>query len=244
MPVIEIRPKRPLPRPNQAAVESRLAVASEERAQFRRALLHWYCRNARRFPWRETENPFQILLSEVLLQRTQACQVRDNYERIAAAFPTPHALAAASLDDLQNALRSLGLAKRAATLQMMGRELVTRFDGAVPASLEDLMGLPGVGRYVAAATACFGTGARVAMLDANFVRVFSRYFGVVSRKKRARDDLALWRLAKSLLPRKNAQDYNRALIDFAAVVCKPRAPACPDCPLRQRCQAVSARIGR
>jgi A/G-specific adenine glycosylase len=217
---------------------SGFAIPPAQRAYFRRTLLRWYVSHARRFPWRETDDGYTILLAEVLLQRTQAPQVQDNYWRIATAFPTPHALAAAPLETVQEALRPLGLAKRAATLKRMGEELVTRFDGRVPMTVTDLITLPGVGRYIATATACFAAGARLAVLDANVVRVFSRFFGVTSYRKRPRDDSALWRLAESLLPRTRAADYNRALIDFAGLVCKARTPLCPDCTLRRRCRAA------
>lgn len=217
---------------------SDFAIRPAQRAYFRRTLLRWYGSHGRRFPWRETDDSYTILLAEVLLQRTQAPQVQDNYRQIVTAFPTPQALAAAPLETVQDTLRPLGLAKRAVTLRRMGQELVTRFDGRVPTTVLDLIALPGVGRYIATATACFATGVRLAVLDANVVRVFSRFFGVTSDRKRPRDDSALWRLAESLLPRTRAADYNRALIDFAGLVCKPRTPLCPECALRRRCRAA------
>jgi A/G-specific adenine glycosylase len=218
--------------------ESPPLVSAHQSTYFRRTLLRWYSRHARRFSWRETRDPYQILLAEVLLQRTQAVQVEDHYRHVVAAFPTPRALAAASLEDVREVLRPLGLAKRAATLKRMAEELVTRFGGEVPTGVPVLMTLSGVGRYIASAAACFATGARVATLDANVVRVFSRFFGITSEKQRPRDDPALWALADSLLPRKGVVNYNRALIDFAALVCKPRVPLCPTCPLRAKCHAA------
>lgn len=218
---------------------SDFAIQPAQRAYFRRTLLRWFRRNARRFPWRETDDNYRILLAEVLLQRTQAPQVDDNYRQIVASFPTPQALAAAPLGTVREALKPLGLAKRTVTLKRMGEEIVERFRGRVPTDVSDLLTLPGVGRYIAAATACFAAGARVAVVDANVVRIFSRFFGVASESSRPRNDAALWRLAESLLPRKASEDYNRALIDFAALVCKPRVPLCPECPLRLKCHAAT-----
>jgi len=220
------------------SAEPEAVIARDEGAYFRRTLLRWYRFSARHFPWRETDDPYLILLSEVLLQRTQAPQVKDNYKTIAAALPTPSALAKAPLAAIEEALGPLGLAKRAVTLKRMGEELVARHEGGVPSGVSDLMSLPGVGRYIAAATAVFAAGSRVAVVDANVIRVLSRFFGVSSDKKRPRDDPMVWRLAQSLLPRSRAADYNWALIDFAALVCRARAPLCAECPLRRRCRAA------
>ncbi len=220
------------------SAEPEAVIARDEGAYFRRRLLRWYGFNARQFPWRETDDPYLILLSEVLLQRTQAPQVKDNYQAIAAALPTPSALATAPLTAIGEVLRPLGLAKRAVTLKRMAEELVARHEGGVPSGVTDLMSLPGVGRYIAAATAAFATGSRLAVVDANVIRVLARFFGVSSAKKRPRDDPTVWRLAELLLPRSRAADYNRALIDFAALVCRARGPLCAECPLRRKCRAA------
>ena len=225
------------------SAEPGTVIARDEGAYFRRTLLRWYGLNARQFPWRETDDPYLILLSEVLLQRTQAPQVKGNYQTIAVALPTPRALAKAPLAAIQESLRPLGLAKRAVTLKRMGEELLARYGGRVPSGIADLMSLPGVGRYIATATAAFAAGSRVAVVDANVIRLLSRFFGVSWAKKRPRDDPTVWRLAESLLPRSRAAVYNRALIDFAALVCRPRSPHCPDCPLRRKCNAASGFLG-
>ena len=210
-----------------------------ERAYFRRRLRGWYERNRRSFPWRETEEPFAILLSEVLLQRTQASQVADHFDRILGALPNAEALAGTSNRRLRALLKPLGLSKRAATLKQMGRELVERFNGRVPETIDDLRTLPGVGPYIAAATACFAFGQRKAVVDANVVRVLARYFGINSQRARPRDDKMVWERAQLLLPRSQSADYNRALLDFASLVCRPRRPLCGECPLRRRCPSAA-----
>jgi A/G-specific adenine glycosylase len=213
---------------------------SARAAQFRRILLQWYGQNQRRFAWRETSNPYEILLAEVLLQRTQANQVADHYADILTSFPVPGALAEASLDDVRAALQPLGLSKRALTLKSMAQELMRRYDGRVPSEIPELITLPGVGRYIASAVACFVNGARIAVVDANVIRLLTRFFGFTSGKRRVRDDEAVWSLAQFLLPRRKAADYNRALIDFATSVCRPGAPLCVACPLRPRCCSAPA----
>jgi A/G-specific adenine glycosylase len=213
------------------------------RGRFRRTLLTWYERHARAFPWRLNNNPFAILLSEVLLQRTQAQQVAANFDRILRAFPRPVALARASDAKISAALKPLGLAKRATTLKQMGLALMERSDGETPTEFDDLITLPGVGRYIASATACFAGGHRLAVVDANVIRMLERFFGAVSDRARPREDRAMWDLAAALLPRTRVADYNRALIDFASLVCRPRAPRCAECPLRQRFPAASGFLG-
>lgn len=216
--------------------EGWLTVSPDIAAYFRRTLLRWYRRNARPFPWRATADPYHILVSEVLLQRTKAVQALRGYEKLTTAAPGPSMLAEASLQILEEMLQPLGLVGRAARLKKMGQELLSRFDGEIPSNVADLMELPGVGPYIARATACFATGARVAVLDANVVRIFSRFLGIASDSKRPSDDPAFWRLADTMLPRGRVVDYNRALIDFGALVCKPRVPKCSTCPLRRKCE--------
>ncbi len=209
---------------------------------FRTRILSWYAANGRSFPWRSTAEPYPILLAEILLQRTQAPQVRHNYDRILSLFPTPEALASAPVDGIRDALHPLGLGKRAILLKRLGEELVARFNGQVRQDLDKLTSLPGVGRYAASATACFAFGRPVAIVDANVIRVFERFFNVSSQGKRPRDDLGLWEFAERLVPRRRAKTYNRALIDFASTVCKPRTPECITCPIRRRCAyAIAAR---
>lgn len=204
---------------------------------FRRRLLHWYSGNRREFPWRRSQDPYVILLSEVLLQRTQAPQVAAHFDRILDRFPSPCSLADATEEKIAETLKPLGLAKRAATLRSTGKAIVGAFGGAVPDDPFEISRLPGVGRYIAAATACFAFHRRVAIVDANVIRVFFRYFGISSKKKRPRDDESLWEFAQIMLPRKNVEIYNRALIDFASIVCTNHNPKCATCPMISSCFA-------
>jgi A/G-specific adenine glycosylase len=204
---------------------------------FRRKLRKWFNRNCRQFDWRETKDPYAILLSEVLLQRTQAPQVSSHFKNILCQFPTPTALSAAPYDEVYEALRPLGLAKRAQTLVAMARVLVENFEGRVPQDRDLLAGLPGVGRYIASATLCFAFGLRIPIVDTNVIRIFSRYFGIISNERRPKDDPQLWKVAEMLLPRKNIEEYNWALIDFAALVCTARKPSCQACPMSRECRS-------
>jgi len=219
-------------------------ISREHAAYFRRRLRAWFRNNARRFPWRETTNPYHILLAELLLQKTDAPKVVPVYLRMVKDFPSPRPLAAARLQRVSRLLAPLGLDYRADRLRRIAAALVRDHGGAVPASEDALMSLPGVGRYIARAVCAQAFGQRKAVLDTNVVRLLGRFFGITSRRPRARDDPEMWAVAQSLLPRRasDAASWNWALLDFAALVCGHRHPACSICPVRHRCltQAVAS----
>ena len=210
--------------------------ASSQAKLFRRGLLRWFAGHGRDFAWRKTKDPYLILLSEVLLQRTQAQQVASNFNDIILQFPTLQVLYGSRYDVVSKTLQPLGLAKRVDTLLSMTKILVEQHTGKIPANPDQLRSLPGIGRYIASATVCFAFSRRIPIVDTNVVRIFIRYFGITSKKRRPHEDDLVWRLAELLLPKRDVKDYNRALIDFAAVVCTVRKPSCPQCPIIKGCR--------
>lgn len=219
---------------NELRVIDNIAASNQARL-FRRRLLRWFAKHGRNFAWRKTKDPYIILLSEVLLQRTQAQQVASNFNNIVLQIPTLDMLYSSRYDDVSKALQPLGLAKRAETLISMAKVLIEQHAGEIPADPDQLRSLPGIGRYIASATACFAFAHRIPVVDTNVVRIFFRYFGITSKKKRPHEDRLVWKLAELLLPKRNTEAYNRALIDFAALVCTARKPSCPICPMRNNC---------
>ena len=213
-------------------------ITREDAAYFRRRLRTWFGKHARRFPWRETANPYHILLAEVLLQKTDAPKVVPVYLRMVRDFPTPESLAAARIQRLSRLLAPLGLDYRADRLRRAAAAIVKEHCGSVPANEKDLLSLPGIGRYIANAVCAQAFGQRKAVLDTNVVRVLTRFFGIHSNKSRARDDPQMWALAQSLLPRRasEAARWNWSVLDFAACLCTSRSPAHVICPLRKRCR--------
>jgi A/G-specific adenine glycosylase len=209
--------------------------ATKERLAIIRRLRKWSVEHRRKFPWRESGDPYLVLLAEVMLQRTQAAQVAGNFARLVQAFPSVESLAAVPLRELSDAMSPLGLAKRAGTLHRMAEQIVERHDGRIPTSYSELSKLSGVGRYIASATLCFAFRQQVAIVDANVIRVFSRYFGFVPTGPKPRDDERLWQIATILLPRGGAGEFNYTLLDLAAITCTSRHPRCTDCPLAVRC---------
>lgn len=209
--------------------------------QFARSLLAWYSLKGRSFPWRTTADPYRVLVAEIFLQKTQASQVLPIYRRFLRRFPTPKRLARASRKDILAEVWSLGLPARAAQLQRLARTLAVRFGGRVPCSEAELLSLEGVGRYTANAVLCFALSQRRAVVDANVIRVLSRYFALTSRRTRPREDRVLWATAERLVPKTRFRDYNWAIFDFAALICQARTPKCGECFLRRGCRFYRAR---
>jgi len=207
------------------------------RGKFAELLLEWWRSNRRDFPWRRTADPYKILIAEMLLRKTTARQVSRVFDEFFAKFPNAEALAGARDEEVEEVIRPLGMQRRrAALLKKLASELLERHAGAVPASYEDLRRLPGVGPYAANAVLCFAYGKDVPLVDVNVARVFQRVFGYKPRKRRAKDDTALWDFVAETIPPGRGRDFNLAVIDFAHEVCTPREPRCASCPLRTVCK--------
>jgi A/G-specific adenine glycosylase len=204
---------------------------------FTRKLLAWYKRNARVLPWRETRNPYAILVSEFMLQQTQVRRVLEYFPRFMARFPTIASLAGARPRAVMEEWDGLGYYARARNLHKLAREVTRRHDGTVPDKPEELRTLPGVGRYTAGAVACFAYEKPVPTVDTNVRRVLTRVFGNAKVEMR---NAELWKLASRLVPKDGprAWRFNQALMELGALVCKARQPKCPECPVRSDCRAV------
>ena len=196
---------------------------------FTRKLLAWYKRNARVLPWRQTRNPYAILVSEFMLQQTQVSRVVEYFPRFMARFPTVASLAAARPKAVMEQWDGLGYYARARNLHKLAKQVAETGD-RIPDDPEDLRTLPGVGRYTAGAVACFAYEKPVPTVDTNVRRVLERAFG-------SKD---VWELAEQLVPKKGerAWRFNQALMELGALVCTARKPKCPECPVRSDCVAV------
>ena len=200
--------------------------------EFRRKLLAWGRMNRRSFPWRETDDPFRVLVAEVLLQRSRGKTVAIVFERLFARWPDAGSLSRARESSIATAIRPLGLVRRAETLRAMAKEVVRR--GGVPRTVEELLELPGVGPYAAGATAAVAFGGRAPVVDGVTARVYRRYFGLGSDLP-ASNDRALWKVVEGATPPKAVKAWNWAVLDLAASVCVPRGPRCSVCPLNAHC---------
>jgi len=201
------------------------------------ALLAWYGPRRRAFPWRRTHDPYAILVSELMLQQTQAARVVPAFERFLASFPTVESLAAASRGDVVRAWNGLGYNRRAVALSEAAREIVRELGGRVPSDPERLRALPGVGPYTAAAVASLAFGVRVPALDTNVRRVVARVGAGLDASELSRPRTL--ELAEAWIDRDDPGAWNQALMDLGREVCRPR-PRCDACPLADGCRFLAA----
>jgi A/G-specific adenine glycosylase len=207
------------------------------RRRFRVRLLSWYERNGRRLPWRETHDPYHILVSEVMLQQTQVDRVLPKYLEWLERYPTLNALASAPEDEVARTWYPLGYNIRPRRLQAIAREAVARYESRLPSDEPTLRSFKGIGAYTAGAIRSFAFRQRAAILDTNVARVLFRVFVGRGDQKTHAMRRRLWQISAALVPRVRVFDFNQALMDFGATVCTARKPACLVCPLASMCGA-------
>ena len=208
-----------------------------DRRRFRKRLLAWYQRHGRDLPWRKTDDPYHILVSEIMLQQTQVDRVLPKYDEWLRKFPSLDALASAPEDDVTAAWYPLGYNIRPRRLQTIAREAVARYDGRLPEDEETLLSFKGIGQYTAGAIRSFAFGQRAAILDTNVARVLLRVFVGRGDPKVHATRKHLWAVSEALVPRGRVFDFNQALMDLGAMVCVARKPKCPICPMKKLCRA-------
>src|SRR2546425_5651031 len=200
-------------------------------------LVPWYRAHRRDLAFRGTRDPYAILVSEVLLQRTRVVSGLPYYERFMARFPTVADLAAAREEEVLRAWEGLGFYGRARNLHRAAKGVVASRGGVLPQRFAELRELPGIGDYTAGAVASIAFGERVPAVDGNATRVLARVFRVPGDLTRGDARRRLIGIAESLVPPAEPGAYNQALMELGATVCRPRAPLCGTCPLRTLCGA-------
>src|SRR5262245_26770554 len=227
-------PRRPrtLPMPDPAL-----------RRWFRRRLLAWYGRHGRSLPWRETRDPYRILVSEVMLQQTQVDRVLPKYHEWLGLYPTLEALANPDERHVVETWYPLGYNIRPRRLQHIAREAVGKYGGQLPDDEDTLRSFKGIGPYTAGAVMSFAFGKRAAILDTNVARVLARVFVGFHAKKTHQMHKHLWKLSWAVLPGRRVFDFNQGLMDFGATMCVARNPRCPPCPLKLKCRAYASKSG-
>jgi A/G-specific adenine glycosylase len=231
-------PQEPKTTTRRSRPDAALALPeSAERRRFRRRLLEWYRRNGRDLPWRQTSDPYHILVSEVMLQQTQVDRVLPKYDEWLTKYPTLTALAAADESDVSQTWRPLGYNVRPRRLHAIARESVARYGGALPSDEATLLSFKGIGAYTAGAVRSFAFGQRAAILDSNVARVLFRVFVGRGAPKAHAMRRHLWSVSRTVLPMRRVFDFNQALMDFGATICTARKPKCLLCPMREGCAA-------
>lgn len=212
-------------------------ITVEKRSMVRRKLLAWYELNGRKLPWRETKNPYQIWLSEIMLQQTQVSTVIPYYKRFIKNYPTIKKLAKTSLMQVLKEWEGLGYYSRARNLYRSAQIIVNQFQGKFPEDRGLLEKLPGIGRSTAGAILSLAFDHREAILDANVKRVLCRLYAIEKNLKDTKVLKVLWEYSQQLLPRKNVSSFNQALMDLGATICTSRKPVCLQCPLEKVCES-------
>lgn len=205
--------------------------------EFVRELHSWYASVKRDLPWRHTDNPYLLWVSEIILQQTQVVQGLPYFERFISAFPTVDALANAAEDDVLKLWQGLGYYSRARNMHHAANQVMTEFGGRFPQSYDELMTLKGIGDYTASAVSSFSCGEDRACVDGNVIRVICRLFGIEEPYDTGAGKKAIKQLADEILPQGHSAVHNQAMMEFGAMQCTPKNPNCESCVLLSHCMA-------
>jgi A/G-specific adenine glycosylase len=208
-----------------------------DRRRFRQRLLAWYRRHGRDLPWRKTDDPYHILVSEIMLQQTQVDRVLPKYAEWLVKYPSMQVLATAPEQEVTDTWYPLGYNVRPRRLQSIARESVAKYGGELPSDEATLRSFKGIGAYTAGAIRSFAFRERAAILDTNVARVLFRVFIAAGDPKSHAMKRHLWTLSETLVPNRHVFDFNQALMDFGAMVCVARNPKCLVCPMSKSCRA-------
>ena len=207
--------------------------------KFSQIILSWYSENKRSLPWRTTNDPYKIWLSEIILQQTRVVQGIPYYRRFIESFPEIEDLAEASEEQVLKLWQGLGYYSRARNLHATAKIITDRHQGKFPQSYSELLELPGIGDYTASAIASICFNQPEAVLDGNVYRVLARYHGIDIPINSSKGAKYFRSLAQELIDPLNIRDYNQAIMEFGAVHCTPKKPKCDDCPLSGSCMAYA-----
>jgi A/G-specific adenine glycosylase len=217
-----------------------MTVAQYSKKKFVKEVLIWGRANKRDFPWRDTKDAFKILVAELLLQRSRASTVIKVYNELFSRWPTVDTIANAPIRALKSTITPLGLLKRASLVKqiaVLAKNKIVKFN-----SIGSLLNLPGVGRYIAAATVSGAYNKAVPLVDGVSTRVYKRYFsltcGNIEKTKSGERKQDIWDFVSTLIPKNGMSELNWAVLDLAAIICRPKKPKCYECPLMGSCRYV------
>ena len=214
------------------------------RKSFTQTILSWYDQGHRDLPWRRTQDPYRIWISEIMLQQTRAETVVSYYERFLARYPTVQDLASAPEEELLKAWEGLGYYSRARSLQKAAKEIVARYGGQLPADLEKLRALPGIGDYTAGAIASIAFGIPAAAVDGNVERVLCRWDAITDEVGTPAVRRQIAARAQALVPRDRPGAFANAMMEMGATMCTPKNPKCLLCPVREGCMGFAQGIAQ
>lgn len=212
------------------------------RGHMHRKLRSWFRMRSRDLPWRKTNDPYAIWVSEIMLQQTQVATVIDYFFRFLHRFPTVVDLAQAHLQEVLKYWEGLGYYRRARQMHAAANQIVIEHAGKFPSDFDQILALPGIGRYTAGAICSFAYDQSQPILEANTQRLYCRLMKWEEDPKSGQSQKALWRFAEEFVPAKNAGEINQALMELGSLVCTPSQPKCDQCPLRTFCPTFAQNL--
>lgn len=204
---------------------------------FTNNLIQWYHIHKRELPWRDTDDPYKIWISEVMSQQTRVETVIPYYHKFIEAYPDVDSLAKADRQEVLKLWEGLGYYSRCRNLYDAANEIVDRFHGKIPSEYNEIISLKGVGPYTASAVLSIAYQKKYAVVDGNVLRVLARYFGISDDIRNQVTKNQIQDHANSLIPKEHPGDFNQALMELGSLVCKPSGPKCDHCPVSIDCQA-------
>lgn len=208
----------------------------DKKKEFINILLDWFKENKRNYEWRKTKDPYEIAIAEILLQRTRSDNVVVVYGKFIKKFPSIYALYSANEEEIKFVIKKLGLYNiKSKILKNFARKIVEDYKGDIPLSENELLNIKGLGNYISRAVLCFTDTEDKAVVDSNVARIIKRVFGYKMSSSPHKDKDFL-EFMQELLPRNNAKEFNWALFDFGAKICKPQNPNCDKCVLISICE--------
>jgi A/G-specific adenine glycosylase len=210
-----------------------------DKRYFSEKVVKWYENNRRPLPWRDTNDPYKIWLSEIILQQTRVSQGLPYYQKFISSYATVNELAAAEEQEVLRHWQGLGYYTRARNLHKCAKNVVEKYDGIFPKSYEELLSLPGIGEYTAAAISSFSNKEKRAVVDGNVFRVLSRVFGIDTPINSSEGKTIFSQLANELIANVEPDVHNQAVMEFGALCCTPKNPQCEQCPLKRNCFAFA-----
>ena len=217
-------------------------ITDQSLKSFQTKLLNWYKKSYRKLPWRETDNPYYVWISEVMLQQTQVETVKPYYEKFTQKFPTLKALAKVDLEKVLKVWEGLGYYSRARNLHKAAKMVAKESGGKVPDNYQQFRQLPGVGAYIAAAVQSIAFHQPYAVVDGNVKRVLARLFAINIPVNDAKSNKVFQQKASEILNQKNPGMFNQAMMELGALICRPQNPLCAKCPVKQFCTAFQSNL--
>ena len=215
-------------------------VSKKVLLKIQEGLLQWFVENGRDLPWRRDYAPYEVWISEIMLQQTQIKTMLPYYHRWMERFPDLRSVANAPEDELFRCWEGLGYYARVKNIQKAARQIVSEFDGKLPCDFDSIRSLPGIGRYTAGAIMSFACNADYPAADANAARILARIFNISIRSDSKEFQDAVWHYATEILPRGQARNFNQALMDFGSRICVSGVPLCAECPIASGCGSFAA----